>query len=555
MLSALVSQSALKKEEPRPIQNVDLDKLLSEPGPVKKKSEPKHTKPEQKQKSQYLDITEEAKVDLEREAMKKKAIMAKLEEKDKSKDKRLSKESGSGQTKTSSSVSGKSQEQVKSSPNVKKESKDPKMDERRKLLLEMSRNWEEYMDDPAKLELMNNLAAAERTKIEKKQDFSSKSDSTLKTKKISDSDKSSSLKASKANPFEDVIKAKMQQKLGKNGSTGTSLKDKPIEKKKISSEGHSKSSSSVMKKDVMTLNEKLKAGKLEEKRSGDKGSDKKRLEEKIRRELEEKYRKKYEAELKSKLSSSKPTSSDSRSKPSGSDMKSKSSSSLKDDPIKRKDGVSKPDSSKDKKYNPLDSRISSSKDKPKSLQNGDRDKHRDRERERERSDKDRHRDRDRERHREKEKHHKEHRREVIVKESTEYDPLSYIASKTDEPPEVKKRREALGGLLAKTKKDDDKKKKVIYEYSDEDSYESSFIDDDENDVKARRFVEKMFAGHKKKYRKVDDDESDIEEAKFDDIIEEEEISAKIGELEDRRELKNILEEEERERMRIKKKMA
>ncbi|KAD2804439.1 hypothetical protein E3N88_37816 [Mikania micrantha] len=77
-----------------------------------------------------------------------------------------------------------------------------------------------------------------------------------------------------------------------------------------------------------------------------------------------------------------------------------------------------------------------------------------------------------------------------------------------------------------------------------------FDDDDDDDEKAISMIRNMFRYNPNRYQGVNEDDDSDMEAGFDDIMMEEQRSARIAAKEDEEELKKIQEEERRERMRM-----
>ncbi|XP_071686489.1 uncharacterized protein [Rutidosis leptorrhynchoides] len=75
------------------------------------------------------------------------------------------------------------------------------------------------------------------------------------------------------------------------------------------------------------------------------------------------------------------------------------------------------------------------------------------------------------------------------------------------------------------------------------------FDDDDDDQNAISMIRNMFRYNPNRFRDINDDDDSDMEAGFDDIMQEEKRSARIGAKEDEEELKKIEEEERRERMR------
>lgn len=537
MLQSLIRPDSSQKPTKNDSMDLDLNAFLGGgSSSVKKKVPSKSSEPIKKEVSSNMDISREAEEEARRNALKKKAYFAKIEEKERNKTKSVQKLAKEFNSLNSSKPTMKSAPKPSSRPSAKTskelsevaeferklmkkstpDSKNIRLNTDKRKMLEASRNFNEYMDNPKVIPAASKGKDLATVRFEQtSRNAYSRTEPTTMVSRVSEG---SSIKSKpgkvRVNPFANELISDRGiydgGSIKKKITSSTSSNNKPPVKSSTSN-GHSLPSKSKpvpksepVRKDVMTLQEKLKV--------------KSRVEEKPRVLTEdERIKKMVDEEVRKRLAALKvkDTSSQNKSKP---DLS--------------KTGKS----GKSESYDPLS--IGSGK---KEQSKEDIIKARARER-REREEKER-------RRREKEK--RRELRELEEEVAEEYDPLKAYAKESDDP-NVNKRRQALGGLLQKKVEGTKKKTTRIMYDSDADSYESSFIDDKEEDPRMKKFVGKMFSGYREKIQKYSDDDDDLEgmEAGFEDILEEEEYTAKVGELEDKREYKKILEEAEEEEKEI-----
>lgn len=282
MLKDLISSNEKNKASDES-ENFDLDKFL---GP--KPSIPK-SKPKPKDKNEIknsMDISIEAEAETHLHTKKLNSILAKIDDDMAPMPRTFMKHQREFKT------------IVNSIKNIQADPSLRKPDEvKKKYLQEPSKG--PHIEKRVKKEFPIDVGDKEKTAAVF--DALSKREELPKIKKIAEipSYHHSPLSKSKLNPFEDDIKAKEQQRKQENAKTGEKVKNKGTGK----SASVLESNRPLNKKDVMTIDEKLKASKQEVEQSKQKQTKEPADADKIRREVEEQVRRELEMKYKAEIES------------------------------------------------------------------------------------------------------------------------------------------------------------------------------------------------------------------------------------------------------------